>query len=308
MKLKSLLTLLLLACSLSADVKLPAKAGIKGDFVKVRSNPSTDGKLVGILYKNMVVTVVERSKQKDSIGEDNDYWYKVTFENVLGWTYAPFLDFNVTEDTVDTYKSDLGMEWFYNRFDYSTWEYSQKIDLTSFTLEEYRALITAVEHEYFAQWALYYSIYESSEDLEAKGDQPPFPYLKEKFYSPEFIAKLNQVQYELLQKLPDSLLSDKVFLIKLTRNNFSLNDAISDALEKDKEFIAEAIRGNLNNVYTMSKMLYYFKDDEDALRMFLDAAYISTKKSSSQYSRARKTILNYFNKQLQGKYNSYEPG
>ncbi|MFP4014557.1 MAG: SH3 domain-containing protein [Chitinispirillaceae bacterium] len=309
MRLKCLLTLLLLACSLSAEIKLPAKAGINGDFVKVRSNPSTKGKLVGILYKNMVVTVVERSKQKDSIGENSDYWYKVTFENMLGWTYAPFLNFNLTKDTVDTYESDLGMEWFYKRFDYSTWEFSQKIDLTSFTLEEYRALITSImeEHNYLAQWALYYSVYESSEELEAKEDQPPFPYLKEKFYSPDFIAKLNEVQYGLLQKLPDSLLSDKEFLLKLTSKRVSLNEAISDALEKDKAFIAEALRSNYNNVYTMSEMLYNFMDDEEALIMFLDAAYISAKKNSNQYSNARRTILAYFNEQLQAKYKSYEP-
>jgi uncharacterized protein YgiM (DUF1202 family) len=63
-----------------------------GKNVNVRDTPSVKGKPVESLGEKVVVTVVDRTKDREKIDDVQDYWYKVeTASKKSGWVFGGFL-------------------------------------------------------------------------------------------------------------------------------------------------------------------------------------------------------------------------
>jgi hypothetical protein len=66
---------------------------ITGTDVIVRNEPSINSRVLAVLNKNDSCQVINRSNNKDKIGNRRNYWYKLKFNNTVGWVYGDFIQF-----------------------------------------------------------------------------------------------------------------------------------------------------------------------------------------------------------------------
>jgi hypothetical protein len=72
---------------------LPEQGQVVFDHVRVRSFPNLEGQILGKLFTNDIVDILDRSPTKMQIGEYNDYWYLIESSTGLsGWAYSAFIE------------------------------------------------------------------------------------------------------------------------------------------------------------------------------------------------------------------------
>lgn len=249
----------------SASADSPRQAIILNDEVRIRDQPSSKGKYVSILYKNMIVTALENSDQTMDLGGESHYWYKIKNDDVTGWIYGKFLSFDIPVGSIDTYDTEGDMAWFYDRFSYSTNYYESQITVDSLDVEQYRILIKALEQgeqgAYYAAFALKFSLLKH---LATHPDDPKYQYLKKKISSKKFITVLvKQMDSLSTDELPyPSKITDKQFLLQLlTINGYALS-AASDTLANDREVVLAAVKNRSHAIKYASNKL---KGDRDLI-------------------------------------------
>jgi uncharacterized protein YgiM (DUF1202 family) len=74
-------------------------AQVTGDYVRIRSGPTLEYRILDKVNTGTVVSVLERSRTTQKIGDMENYWYrvKVNQTGVEGWMYGAFLKNNETE-------------------------------------------------------------------------------------------------------------------------------------------------------------------------------------------------------------------
>jgi hypothetical protein len=76
----------------SREVSQNPRATVINSRLRVRSAPSLDGEMLGLLEIGEEVRVLEKSDQELNIGELTDFWYRIDNGNGLtGWAYGAFL-------------------------------------------------------------------------------------------------------------------------------------------------------------------------------------------------------------------------
>lgn len=169
----------------------PSKAVMNSDYVRVRENPVKDAAPIGFLYKNMLVEILAQTPDQEKIGSDAFYWYEIKSEDLHGWVYGKFLSPNVANQNIDTYDAPGDTQWLTDRFGDSTWYYNQKMDMHSFSMDDYRNLMRAAEMGNEQAWtALRITILNH---IHENPDDTDYAYLKKRLYSVPFLkAVMNQ--------------------------------------------------------------------------------------------------------------------
>lgn len=161
------------------------KALVNNDYVRVRAKPNKDAPSVGFLYKNMVVEIKAQTPAPEKIGADSYYWYEVKGQELSGWVYGKFLTPSAPNWNVDTYDAPGDVEWLSRRFGESTWYDNQKMNMTSFSLDDYRNLMVAATNGNERAWyALKLTILQH---LKENPYDPNYAYLKKRLYSAAFV-------------------------------------------------------------------------------------------------------------------------
>jgi hypothetical protein len=76
----------------SREVSQNPRATVINSRLRVRSAPSQEGEMLGMLEIGEEVRVLEKSDQELNIGELTDFWYRIDNGNGLtGWAYGAFL-------------------------------------------------------------------------------------------------------------------------------------------------------------------------------------------------------------------------
>jgi hypothetical protein len=76
----------------SREVSQNPRATVINSRLRVRSAPSLEGEMLGMLEIGEEVRVLERSDQQLNIGDLTDFWYRIDNGNSLtGWAYGAFL-------------------------------------------------------------------------------------------------------------------------------------------------------------------------------------------------------------------------
>lgn len=181
------LTALLIFTSVSALAE-QEKALVNSDYVRVREKPGKDATPVGFLYKNMVVEVGAKSQDKEKLGNDAYYWYEIKGATLHGWVLGKFLTTGASNWNVDTYDAPGETQWLINRFGDSTWYNNQNMDMTSFSMDDYRNLMRAAEDGSEHAWsALRVTILDH---LFKNPDDANYAYLKSRLYSEQYLLKI----------------------------------------------------------------------------------------------------------------------
>jgi len=77
---------------------------VTGDYVRVRSGPSLEHRILIKVNKGTRVSILARDQKIEKIGEMENYWYQIRISDtgLEGWMYGNFLEKNVPEVTEDT--------------------------------------------------------------------------------------------------------------------------------------------------------------------------------------------------------------
>lgn len=181
----------------------PARAGntqavVNSDYVQVHEKPDVKSRSLGFLYKNMLVDIKSQTHDMVQIGKDSSYWFEVKGPDVSGWVFGKFLTPHAGGWNVDTYDAPGKVDWLVTRFGESTWYYSQKLDMTSFSMDDYRNLMAAAANGNEGAWdALLYTILTH---LKNNPYDANYAYLKKHLYSEEYLASV--IQYPYVWNLP----------------------------------------------------------------------------------------------------------
>ncbi len=82
--------------SIAIEPKLPELLVIKGTNVNVRVSPDLKALKIKQLKTNDTCKILEKGKQ-ETINEDTDYWYKISFKNKEGWIFGAFTSLKMPE-------------------------------------------------------------------------------------------------------------------------------------------------------------------------------------------------------------------
>lgn len=65
---------------------------INDNRIRVRAEPSLEGNILGMLNLGAEVRIIDRSREKQKIGSQEAFWYKVENEKkITGWVYGAFI-------------------------------------------------------------------------------------------------------------------------------------------------------------------------------------------------------------------------
>ena len=68
-------------------------AEVTGDYVRVRTGPTLEHRILTKVNRGTPVTIIERNEQLVSIKDMNNYWYRVRLDKsgIEGWMFGYFL-------------------------------------------------------------------------------------------------------------------------------------------------------------------------------------------------------------------------
>lgn len=176
---------------------LPAgavEAVVGSDGVHVRATPRLKGKTVGLLYNRMVVRLLEFSGTPG--GEAASGWWRIERDGLTGWCATNDLEpRSEHQPEEDTYWAGGDLSWYFSRYGTATngrtAAYAGAVakGAASFSLDEYRDLMSAVERQDplaapLARHMLEVTIYSG---LLKPPVEPAYRYLRTKLYSDDFM-------------------------------------------------------------------------------------------------------------------------
>lgn len=234
----------------------PYKGMIRGDYVRMRTAPSTDGKHIAFLYKFTTVEVLEESKT------DNP-WYKIRYGNLEGWTSAKFVN-RASATQIDPYDASGDMQWYYKRYGHSTWYTQSKLNVKSFTLDEYRNLMKAAEKGNMNAWyALKNTVYKH---LNQKPNDPAYQHLKKKLYSRAFIVTSIKAadpnDFNSLSHVPRTLMNDQDFILMLVINRPDIYNRLPVIWKNNRTILVAALTKSPRIIYNLPQQ---FRKDKQII-------------------------------------------
>lgn len=175
----------------------------------------------------------------------------------------------VAAAAVDVVDTEADMAWYYERFGHSTFYDQTKMNVESFTTEEYLKLISTFQNRskdrsdpsYYAIYALHLSILTH---LEKNPNDPKYQDIKNKLVSPAFVKSLaawtyHSEPYALFSTLK---LTDRQLMLELLPiNGYTLMMGV-DAFRDDKELVLVALNSKGRALRYASERL---KDDKDVV-------------------------------------------
>ncbi len=224
---------IVMLCATQFALAEATKALVSADYVRVREKPLKDAASLGFLYKNMVVEIKSQTPQTETIGKDTFYWYEIRGKDVGGWVYGKFLTTNAAKWDVDTYDAPGDMQWLYKRFGESTWYDEQKMNMQSFSMDDYRNLMRAAESGNDRAWvALKLTILQHLKDNPYDAN---YAYLKNRLYSAEFMKHVLRQNYgqDYFQFVPYS----RDLVIEALTQDIGFASGMPDEYWKDKGIV-----------------------------------------------------------------------
>lgn len=212
------------------------KALINSDYVRVREKPGKDATPAGFLYKNMVVEVSAKSQEMEKLGNDSYYWYEIKNTELHGWVLGKFLTTSASNWNVDTYDAPGDTQWLTNRFGDSTWYGNQKMNMRSFSMDDYRNLMRAAENGSSQAWsALRVTILAH---LNEEPNDANYAYLKMRLHSEKYLLKILSHSYayddpDFFSVVPHT----PRLLAEALKSSGVLLDTMTDADWNDKEVV-----------------------------------------------------------------------
>jgi hypothetical protein len=86
------------------------RAQVSGDYVRVRSGPTLEHRILTKVNKETEVTILERGETVETISDMQNYWYRIRIEEsgLEGWMYGQYLQ--KVQDTTQKQSPDVSIE------------------------------------------------------------------------------------------------------------------------------------------------------------------------------------------------------
>ena len=86
-------------------------AVINSSHLRLRQDPKTDSPIITTLWKGNVLEILMKSTARETVEDQIDYWYKVSFSGLTGWVFGSYLGFYSTkEEALQASAANAGSE------------------------------------------------------------------------------------------------------------------------------------------------------------------------------------------------------
>ncbi|TFG63815.1 MAG: SH3 domain-containing protein [Spirochaetales bacterium] len=73
-------------------------AVINSSHLRLRQDPKTDSPIITTLWKGNVLEILMKSTSRETVEDEVDYWYKISFSGLTGWVFGSYLGFYSTRE------------------------------------------------------------------------------------------------------------------------------------------------------------------------------------------------------------------
>lgn len=71
---------------------------ITSSHLRLRQEPKTDSPVVTTLWKGNILELLMKSTSEDTVEDETDYWYKISYGGLTGWVFGHYLLFFSSKD------------------------------------------------------------------------------------------------------------------------------------------------------------------------------------------------------------------
>ncbi len=92
------------------DIELPATSVlsvqsrwsvINSTHLRLREKPDIESKAITTLWKGYILEVVSQGSKKETLENEEGYWYQVKYGGLQGWVFGAYLKFFDTRDAAE---------------------------------------------------------------------------------------------------------------------------------------------------------------------------------------------------------------
>ncbi len=66
-------------------------AVITSSHLRLRTEPSVKAKAITTLWKGYVLEVVSKSSKKETVEDQENYWYQINYDGLQGWIFGAYI-------------------------------------------------------------------------------------------------------------------------------------------------------------------------------------------------------------------------
>jgi hypothetical protein len=74
---------------------------VRSSHLRMRENPNTDSKAIFTLWKGYIIEILSRKNKKDTIEEETNFWYQISFNGLHGWVFGAYMDIYESKDEAE---------------------------------------------------------------------------------------------------------------------------------------------------------------------------------------------------------------
>ncbi len=84
-----------------APIELPATtalviqtnwAVVASSHLRLREGPAATSPVLATLWKGSVLEIVSKTSTKDSVDDEENFWYQISYDGLAGWVFGAYLD------------------------------------------------------------------------------------------------------------------------------------------------------------------------------------------------------------------------
>lgn len=207
-------------------------------------------KPIGTLFKNLIAKIKKISADRE--------FYLIESEYGAGWVSVSEVNPNFDRKALQsTYQSSIDMNWFFDRFNNSSYYDEMNLSGNDFSAEEIRSMIEHVDAPDEEGKAARAGILALLRDPE---DSPRSRYFSKVVGTKQFWSRINSESRALWSYLPKTLLGDKAFLkAAVGKGAYLVYDLMATPVRDDAEITSTVMQKSPESLKFASDRL---KDDE----------------------------------------------
>ncbi len=82
-------------------------AVITSSHLRLRDSPSVGAPVLATLWKGSVLEIVSKTSTKETVEDEEDFWYQISYDGLAGWVFGAYLDLHDSKSRAEAFSREL---------------------------------------------------------------------------------------------------------------------------------------------------------------------------------------------------------